>query len=353
MTTPAVFFGRYFDGRISTPVPVAMRFDADILVVVAPEFERRAARDHYRLPERIEHGQPIIHLRGGGQVEADDAGALWRAARDAGLRENPASLMSQRWSLALLALVLTIVSLYAGYRWVLPWAASLAAPLVPAVIERSLGREAVAWLDDGLAESSRLPEARQEEIRSRFASMLGRAGEEPVPDALLFRSGTAIGANAFALPGGFIVVTDEIVLAADEIESAVADEALLGVLAHEYGHMSGHHLTRRLLKVSVLAVAASAIWGDIGTLAAVVPTVLGGLDYTRELERDADREAARILGAAGLSVEPLIALFELLGDEEIGEAVSDDQADWRRYLRTHPMTGERIELLRKNGVRLD
>src|SRR5690606_38525902 len=179
MTTPTVFFGRYFDGRISTPVPVAMRFDGGALVVVAPDFERRARRGAYRLPERTEHGQPIIHLRGGGQVEADDIGALWRAARDSGLRESPASLMSQRWSLALLALVLTFASLYAGYRWVLPWAAGVAAPLMPAAIERSLGEEAVDWLDDGLTDPSRLPAQRQEQIEARFARMLERAGEAP------------------------------------------------------------------------------------------------------------------------------------------------------------------------------
>src|SRR5690606_8079905 len=161
MTTPTVFFGRYFDGRISTPVPVAMRFDGGALVVVAPDFERRADHGHYRLPERTEHGQPIIHLRGGGQVEADDVGALWRAARDAGLRESPASLVSQRWSLSLLALLLAIAALFAGYRWVLPWGAGVVAPLVPAAIERSLGQKAIAWLDDGLTEPSSLSTARQ------------------------------------------------------------------------------------------------------------------------------------------------------------------------------------------------
>ena len=345
--SPSVFFGRYFDGRISTPVPVAMRFEGDVLVVVAPDFERRAARGHYRLPERTEQGQPIIHLRGGGQVEADDVGALWRAAREGGLRESFASLMSQRWSLALLALALTIATLYAGYRWVLPWAATLAAPLVPAMIERSLGQEAIDWIDDGLAAPSRLPQARRDEIQARFSRMLERAGEGSAPGTLLFRSGVDIGPNAFALPGGVILVTDELVEAAAEVPSDMPDEALLGVLAHEYGHMRGHHLMRRLLKVSVLAVATSALWGDVGTLAAIVPTILGGLDYTRDLERDADREAARILSAASLSVEPLITLFGMLG-EDVGAGVPQGP-DWRRYLRTHPMTGERIELLREGG----
>src|SRR5690606_3269359 len=140
------------------------------------------------------------------------------------------------------------------------------------------GQEAIDWLDDGLTEPSRLPVARQDEIRARFARMLERGGEDPAPGTLLFRSGVGIGANAFALPGHVILVTDELVEAAAEVEAAVPDAALLGVLAHEYGHMRGHHLMRRLVKVSVLAVASSAIWGDIGTLAAVVPTVLGGLD---------------------------------------------------------------------------
>lgn len=345
--TPTVFFGRYFDGRTSTPVPVAMRFEGDVLVVVAPDFERRAARKHYRLPERTEHGQPIIHLRGGGQVEADDVDALWRAAREGGQRESFASVMSQRWSLALLALALTLASLYAGYRWVLPGAASLVAPLVPSAIERSLGQEAIDWLDDGLTAPSRLPQDRRDEIEVRFARMLERAGEDAAPGILLFRSGTGIGANAFALPGGRILVTDELVEEAARVASAAPDEALLGVLAHEYGHMREHHLMRRLLKVSALAVAASALWGDIGTVAAVVPTVLGGLDYTRELERDADREAARILAAADLSVEPLITLFGMLGDD-VGAGLPAG-SDWKRYLRTHPMTGERIELLRAAG----
>lgn len=343
---PMVFFGRYFDGRTSMPMPVAMRFDVGTLVVVAPDFERRADRGHYRLPERTEHGQPIIHLRGGGQVEADDIGALWRAARDAGLRESPASVVSQRWSLSLLALLLAVASLFAGYRWVLPWAADRVAPLLPAMIEHSLGQKAIEWLDDGLTDPTRLSAERQAQISARFGRMIERAGGPSQPDLLLFRSGVGIGANAFALPGGMILVTDEIIEAAGRIDSTAPDEALLGVLAHEYGHMHGYHLMRRLLKVSVLALASSAIWGDIGTLAAAVPTVLGGLDYTRELERDADREAARMLAAADLSVEPLIALFELLEGDLPGDAAAGGQAGWKRYLRTHPMTGERIELLR-------
>src|SRR5690606_27152564 len=278
--------------------------------------------------------------------EADDVGALWRAARDAGLRESPASLVSQRWSLSLLALLLAIAALFAGYRWVLPWGAGVVAPLVPAAIERSLGQKAIAWLDDGLTEPSSLSTARQAQLSARFERMIERAGDESRPDALLFRSGAGIGANAFALPGDRILVTDELVEAADEIDSTAPDEALLGVLAHEYGHMRGHHLTRRLLKVPVRIVATAAIWGDIGTLAAAVPTVLGGLDYTRELERGADREAARILSAANLSVEPLIALFELLEGQDPDGPAANGEAGWKRYLRTHPMTGERIELLR-------
>lgn len=349
--TASVFFGRYFDGRISAPIPVALRFEPGVLVVVAPEFEVRACRGRYRLPERTRHGQPIIQLAQGAQVEADDMNALWLAARAAGHRETLASSLAQSWLLTLLALFVLVGLLAAGYRWALPWMADQMAARLPPGVERTLGREALAWLDEGAAAPSGLPAGRQEQIEARFARLLERADEPAAPGVLLFRAGPGIGVNALALPGGRIVVTDELVAVAGQIGSAVPDEALLGVLAHEYGHLRGHHPIRRTLKVSVLAVAASALWGDVSVLAAVVPTVLGGLGYTRAFERQADRDAARVLAAAGLSVEPLVALFEAASPPDEIPPDAGGVAGWQRYLATHPVTEERVMLLRASFAR--
>lgn len=150
--------------------------------------------------------------------------------------------------------------------------------------------------------------------------------------------------NAFAWPGGFIGVHTGLIVAAE------SESELASVLSHEIAHVTQRHIVRMVSKqsqasmamlagliVALLAgrnssqVAEAAI---VGTQAAVVQNQLS---YTRDFEREADRMGMQILESSGLDVRAMPSFFERL---QKGTRLYENNAP--SYLRTHPLTSERI-----------
>ncbi len=151
--------------------------------------------------------------------------------------------------------------------------------------------------------------------------------------------------NAFALPGGFIGVHTGLIAAARN------ESELAGVLAHEMAHVTQNHIARMvdgqrgrawqtLAALAVALLAARSDQGELGQAAVVTAQALGmqnQLDFTREHEKEADRVGLRILSDASFDPGGMASFFERL------------QAQGRHYdhaapayLRTHPLTHERI-----------
>lgn len=134
---------------------------------------------------------------------------------------------------------------------------------------------------------------------------------------------------------------------------------LLGVLAHETGHIAGHHIIRGMQeanKASLGALAGLALGAGIAILGGkpdVASAALGGtstylqqsmLSYSRTQESSADQAAKKYLDALGWSCKPLITFLESLSHQEFLAVERQDP-----YMRTHPLTRERIEILRTHA----
>jgi predicted Zn-dependent protease len=137
--------------------------------------------------------------------------------------------------------------------------------------------------------------------------------------------------NAFTLPGGTIIVLDDLVRAASE-------DQLLAVLGHELGHVVHHHPMQSAYRSASVAALAGLAWGDFSGVAASVPAAMGMLRYSRALEEEADDFAVRVLADAGLGAEPLCEFFELILEMEEELAVGS----LPEFLSSHPDTDERI-----------
>lgn len=134
--------------------------------------------------------------------------------------------------------------------------------------------------------------------------------------------------NAFAIPGGFIVVNAGLVHEADS-----ADE-LAGVLAHEIQHVEQRHSLQILLYQLGWATLLAAVLGDPSTITALLLLEVGNLSFNRELEAEADAGGLETLRKAGIAPEGMAAFFRKLA------ADGDEGApDW---LSTHPSTQDRI-----------
>jgi beta-barrel assembly-enhancing protease len=158
--------------------------------------------------------------------------------------------------------------------------------------------------------------------------------------------------NAFALPGGYIVVHSELLLRSDSAEE------LLGVLAHEISHVTEQHGTRNLLASAGLMLTLQMLIGDaggvFGTLASAAPFLLTQ-KYSRGFEREADRRGYELLVRADIDPKGMVSFFEKIKAEEAkvrekmrkqGET-GELMSEMPEFLSTHPATDSRIADLRQ------
>jgi Zn-dependent protease with chaperone function len=336
----------YFDGLTAAAHAVRLRLADGRLFIDGDGVSRAVPLFDVQWPERQRHGARIAHLADGASLQAHDAAAwdAWRRA--AGLDDSFAVRLQQSWRGTLLAALLLVVLVAAGYRWGLPLAARGALAFVPAAADRSVGAAALASIDGRWLMPSTLPAQQRERITQEFARAVERAypaGRRPVYD-LQFRK-SKLGPNAFALPGGTIVLTDEMVRLLDGQERVV-----IGVLGHELGHVRRRHSMRLFVQAALLGTVTSVAFGDFSSMLAAAPALLGHMDYSRDFERDADDEAAIVLRANGLPPALMVQLFEALERHRHAKAAkAEDEGIAARLgiaLSSHPADEERVRRFR-------
>jgi Zn-dependent protease with chaperone function len=331
------FAAKYFDGQSSRPHAVVASVEGERIELRGATIERSFALGEARVSERLQHAPRLITFADASYCEVADHAALDAALAATGFRDSLVVRAQNRWRYAAAALLATIGVIVVAYLYVLPWAARIAAFQVPDDVEASIGREAVQWVDKQLFEPTCLPADRRARIAQAFAQIAPKDAREY---RIEFRR-SRIGPNALAFPGGTIVVTDELVALAP------SDEAVLGVLAHELGHIEHRHLLRRLISSTVVGAVATLLAGDASGIATALPATLADLSYSRDMEREADDYAIERLHEAGLPLAPLADLLEKM------EAAHEERTRSRGagvrlegYLSTHPDTAERARKLR-------
>lgn len=224
----------------------------------------------------------------------------------------------------------------------LPELGDASATSVPPQTERRIGEDVmreIRFRDPAYVEDAEVTDYLQGLGRQLVAQMPGAR-----PDFEFFAMrDPAI--NAFALPGGFVGVNTGLITLAE------SESELASVLAHEIAHVAQHHIARligaqqQMQIPGMVALAAAILLGasrpDLAAGAAAA--VQGGaiqqqLGYTRDFEREADRIGMQTLQAAGFDVRAMPAFFEKL---QRNSRLGDD-GTVPGYLRTHPMTTERI-----------
>ncbi|MCF8199319.1 MAG: M48 family metalloprotease [Sulfuritalea sp.] len=150
--------------------------------------------------------------------------------------------------------------------------------------------------------------------------------------------------NAFALPGGYIGVHSGLILA------AASESELASVLAHEISHVTQRHLARLMnksgqgqvtsllaLAVAILAARSSPDLAVGAAMAGQGAAIQNQLNYSRDFEREADRIGLGLLEHSGYDIRGMSSFFERL--QKFGRLYENNAPG---YLRTHPLTTERL-----------
>ncbi len=314
------------DGRSATAQPVMLqitehsaqvirRQSADLLLEIP--LEQLHKQMHW--PEATSRGARIIELTDQAPPEWEGAQLQWPSDQDpkafdawvaqhVSRRVNPSAgfvvRAQQSWRGVAVAFALLMMVIGGLYLWGLPIVARGITALVPQAADHAIGRSALQQIDGRWMKPSKLPLEDQNRIRERFLAGVKAQYPKDTPEIQLEFRKSEIGPNAFALPGGIMVMTDELVKLVKD------DEVVLGVLGHELGHITRRHGMRQLVQVGVLQGVLSVAFGDYGSLITAAPLILGSMAYSRAHEREADDDSIAYMRAANISPLVMVKFFQ-------------------------------------------
>lgn len=348
------FQADYFDGQSARAKPVLVRTLATPMPHITFEINQETlsfALKDCDVQAKLGKAKRLIDLPDGGRLEAVDISELeafmpsnrhlfWRGMH---YLENHLG-----WIAA--SLVLTVLAGWLFLQFGVPILAETVAKSTPAGVEAQLGEQVLKGLDHrlGYFSPSEINVNYQSAINAALNNLCSKV--KNCPDYRLeFRNGGVIGANAFALPGGIMVVTDELV------KLSKNDAEIVAVLAHELGHVQQRHAFRQSLQGVLAGLIMAAVTGDVSSVASGLPAVLMQMSYSREHELEADRFALNALQKACLPTRAFADI--LLRLETLANAGANNKKSSRdsggdsskksyalsEMLSSHPDTRSRIQ----------
>lgn len=250
-----------------------------------------------------------------------------RELGEAAEASNPGAPAMRREIVVLaVALLVLVAAVYASVGWIV----ELALPRISVARER-------AWFGAWKIPQPPAKPGDEAEAWARAEAVLERLRAQPGVPALdyrlhLLKDETP---NAFAFPGGSIGVTRGLLRVCGDDEVALAF-----VLGHELGHFAHRDHLRAFGRVAGRAIAWAVIFGGEQDLFSAQATQLMELGHSRAQEEAADAFGLRLVQASYGRSEGAERLFRWLAERETTPA-------WAAWLRTHPMTSERVEKLQR------
>ncbi|HEY8401551.1 MAG TPA: M48 family metallopeptidase [Cytophagaceae bacterium] len=244
------------------------------------------------------------------------------------LKPSPNILMSNAVKGLLIAVTVVIAMLVFAYVYVIPVLMEKLASVVPVSLEKQVGDS----FKQSFLMNQQIDSARTIAI-NKFYSELKVPGSYPI-NITVVESDVQ---NAFALPGGEIVVFNGII---DNMQSYPELVALLG---HEAGHIEKRHSLKLLMKNMANYLILSAILQDFNSIMAAIienAASLEELSYNREKEEESDEFGYAVLRENKIDPNGMVRLFEQLQQ-------GDGSRHTPEFLQTHPKLDNRIKTIKE------
>ena len=331
----------YFDGKTALAHPVTLVAAHGHLSLSGDLLGRQDALHTLRLSETFAHAPTILHFADGAHCEIranQDKAALLALLN---YRPSLVQKAQQYWQSALLAVLAIILFLLSFRYWGLPWISAQVTDRLPAEVEQRLGDSILHEMEKGWIKPTAATPEQVLRIEQAFAAVAPSGGGTRI----MLRNVPAQGANAFALPGGTILITDEMVklICAGNFHCTDAQlQQLSAIFAHELGHIAHHHSLKSMVGDSVNGMVSLGLFGDFSALAAGAPMLLVKMSFSREIETQADDYGWDLLAQKGIAQQSMLLAYEKM----LAQSKAKDLPAWLRsssnYLSTHPSDEERI-----------
>lgn len=336
-TAHGVITGWYYDGSKPVAIDASLEIGLQKATLRYGEERREYAINTLHVSPRTGQADRFIEFEDGGQYQCNDSAQLDKLPQTFAT-ESIVSWLEQHTYMAIISIILVIAFMFGGYRYGLPQAAGIIVDKIPIETDIAIGNKAIKWLDsNNFLQRSEVDIDTQITILNRFEELHQDLSISP-NIILHFRKSTHVGANAIALPGGAIIITDEL------IELADSNEEILAVLAHESGHVENRHSMQNILQSSLATLVVSTFTADVnfaGTAFAGIPVTLMQATYSRKLETEADDFAVELLKEHNISSSYLADMLVKL-EEQHGNS---NEAAFS-LMSTHPVTSERVKRIR-------
>ena len=314
--------GRYYDGQSAQVLMVEAEFTMQGLKVCGKEY----AHHEITISPKLGNTPRFVEFPDGTRLECQPQEAVNELDRRLG-KKNHVSFLEAHWLAVFASIAVTVMFVWGSMQYGVPALAKTVAMALPEEWVISSDEYTMEALDRAMFMPSSLSESRQQEIQLQFHQMKQVSATHA---HLVFRSSRR-GANAFALPGGTVVMTDELVNLAEN------DQEILSVLGHELGHIKNRHSLRHSLEASVLTLVITAVTGDITGLNSIVvnlPVILMSMSYGRELESEADDFAYELM--TNMEMDPIHFA-------NIMERLHEGMNQGPEWLSSHPTSKQRVE----------
>ena len=329
--------GQFFNGLQPVPEQAQLEFAAPHAKLTAGTLSAIFPISQLMVSPRVAAADRFINFPNGTQLLCADQEFLDRLPQES-VSEGLVAWLEKRWKVAFACVVTIFITLVLSYFYGLPALAKRLADYVPMQTEYNLGVQILSWFDEEeWLEPSELDGETQDSIYEGFLELCEQLHFQEFYQ-LEFREGRLFGPNAFALPGGIIILTDDLV------EAAETKEEILAVLAHEIGHVELRHTMRSILQNSIVAAAAAAVTADATSLSVAVsglPVIVAQRKYSRQFETAADEYAFELLAYYGYSPAAFASIMERISSKR------SKRSSTFSYFSTHPAVEERVRRARE------
>jgi Zn-dependent protease with chaperone function len=221
---------------------------------------------------------------------------------------------------------------------VIPIFAERIAAAIPPAYERRLGSVVAEQVVNNLSSSRAGAICSNSSGREALDGLIARLeAVANAPHPIIIRVSEAPAVNAFAVPGG------QIILLSGLIAFTETPEELAGVVAHEIAHVVRRDPARGMIRSMAVGAVAGLVFGDALTFSTlgVLAASLLQTSYSRDVETKTDMLAFEILAAANMDTKGFATFFERLQKKE-----GEDSKGVMAYLSTHPPSEQRAALAR-------